>query len=187
MSCRIAIRVAGPSGVGKSLLCQELRQDIWKFCQAEIGFVYADAYSHLTFPWRGDAEQLSIKYRAICASLDIITPVSRVILIEDTLRRQEDVQLIDNYFAMLNIALRTILLNAQPATLIDRNRLREWPHRVEDAKILELLNLHCQLFWPPETIAVDAECGPAELRTRVFTIIQPQLMQFCFADGLSSP
>jgi hypothetical protein len=163
--------------VGKSTLCWDLRQDVADFCQSEIGFLYADLFSHLTFPWAATDRQLDIKYRGIQAALGVVTLEHPVLMIEDTFRRQEDIDFLYGMFATLAVPLTTILLTANLQTLLIRNRSRVPPYRVADQKIVELATCHRTLNWCEAKI-IDAEEPPEILRRRTFHEILPDLERF---------
>ena len=161
-----AILVTGPSGAGKSTLCQELRKDISTYFNVDIGFVYGDAYAHLSFPWRGDDHQLGIKYKGIGTVLELVTAAYPIVLMEDTFRRQVDVDFVEQFFGAKRIPLVIIVLSAKLETLINRNKKRGWPHRVTDNKIIDLFATHNRMAWR-EFIKIDAEVSEVQLRKNV--------------------
>ncbi|MGF1620425.1 MAG: AAA family ATPase [Rhodomicrobiaceae bacterium] len=171
---RLAILIAGPSGVGKSTLCLELRQDIFAFSNQEIGYICADAYAHLSFPWRGNDFQLDVKYKGILASLKIIETIYEIILLEDTFRRQTDIDQVQSALRNQYVSLITVVLSAQLSTLIDRNKQRDWPHKVEDDKIVTIYERHQQFNWT-NAVKINAEVSPHEVRASVFDLLRPAL------------
>lgn len=173
-SAQLAILIAGPSGVGKSTVCLELRQDLHIATGCDVGYINGDSFAHLSFPWRADATQLNLKYLGIHAAIEIVRDAYRIVLIEDTFRRQIDIDRLRKYLSSVRIPLAIVFLTASLSTLKTRNGIREWPHKVSDARVEDLFEINKTLVWGEHHV-IQGEMSAENVREAVMQWIRSRL------------
>jgi L-amino acid N-acyltransferase YncA len=171
--CLVAF-VTGAPGAGKSTICDLIKPMLARrYPQVAVRFIWGDMLSHLSFPWRADADQLALKYDAMRQLLDRLIRPSTITIVDDLFRRRDDVDDLRRFVVLRQSRPLFIRLDVAPQVALLRNRTRYEREILQDDKVLELIEL-VRAAVPPESadlICVENDGGPFETATTIVGLL----------------
>ena len=153
-----AIIIAGPAGVGKTAAAHYLKDALHAHLPWVVRYLSGDMYSHISFPWVANTEQLDRKYDCLCSSIEhLIRRDHNIILVMDDLfRRDEDWRRVLDALDRNGVSAQTFLLATELPELLARNAKRTGFQKASEDQIREAFRLSSLINWIP-SISVSAD------------------------------
>ena len=166
--------VTGAPGAGKSTICDLIKPMLARrYPEVAVRFIWGDMLSHLSFPWRADADQLALKYDAMRQLLDRLIRPSTITIVDDLFRRRDDVDDLRRFVVLRQSRPLFIRLDVAPQVALLRNRTRYEREVLQDDKVLELTEL-VRAAVPAgsaDLICVENDGGPLETATTIVGLL----------------
>lgn len=153
-----AIIITGPAGVGKTATAHYLKDALHIHIPWVVRYLSGDMYSHISFPWVANNEQLDRKYDCLVSSIEHLVRRDHniVLVVDDLFRRDEDWRRILDVLDRNGVSTQTFILTTELPELLARNAKRTGFQKAPEDQIREAFRLNGLINWTP-SISVSAD------------------------------